>query len=512
MKKLLLIAFTLYINIIIFSNFTVLILNSYSPDYDWTSEMNRGIEEMFNANKIKYHTEYMDAKSNFSALYIKHYQDLLEEKYRNQKIDAIIVTDKEAFQFIHILGEKTFGTKLIGFVGVEDISKDYISKYPNFFGIYGDVEIRKTVNQALDQHASVKNIISVFSADIPGGNYSEIFKNEKNYFFTKNMININAENTQDAIKKINQIKDNSIVLIGNVMKNGKNELINLEEAASEISNNIKYPSYALWSNQIGNGVIGGVVSNPYMQGKQIANLMVKKLAGEEIPQLTPKEFYPMYDYNILKKYNIPIKKIPKDSLIINSPNLSDNLIDILYLIIGLIIILIVIIIIFTRYTFKLNQEKKKFELESMQDTLTKVYNRRYLEKTEKEWVEEIVIVFVFDVDYLKEINDNYGHDVGDRYIIKVAELLKDTFRKQDIISRIGGDEFIALIKTKPEETEHAIRRILYSLEINLKNMNKNLEPKLSISYGYAIKEINFEDALRKADENMYENKRNKRRK
>jgi len=148
----------------------------------------------------------------------------------------------------------------------------------------------------------------------------------------------------------------------------------------------------------------------------------------------------------------------------------------------------------------------------MQDTLTKVYNRRYLEKTEKDWVEEIVIVFIFDLDYLKEINDNYGHDVGDRYIIKAAELVKNTFRKQDIISRIGGDEFIALIKTKPEEQEHAIRRILYTLELNLRSINRDLNPKLSISYGYAVKEVSFEDALKEADKKMYENKKSKKRK
>jgi diguanylate cyclase (GGDEF)-like protein len=495
---------------LVFSNYNILILHSYSSDYDWTKELNMGIEEELQRKGSTYHTEYLDAKTTFSPIYIKHYQDMLAEKYKNVNFDLIISTDQEAYEFIHIFGKKTFGDFYHAFVGVENINRDYLKKYPNTFGLYGDVEIRKTINQALINNKNVKNIISVFSPTIIGGNYSEEIESEQDYFFDKKIITLYAENTKEAIDKINEVKESSIVLIGNVMRNENNNHITLEEAAGIISQNIIHPSYALWSNQIGNGTIGGYVSDPYQQGKQILEISLKRLNGDTIDQFTYKNFYYMYDYNILKKYNIPINSLPRDSIIKNKPTLADSLAEILYITIILVIILVIVIIVFTRYTLKLRKEKKEVEMESMQDTLTKVYNRRYLEKIEKDWVEEIVIVFIFDLDYLKEINDNYGHDVGDRYIIKAAELLKNTFRKQDIISRIGGDEFIALIKTKPEEQEYAIRRILYTLELNLRSINRDLNPKLSISYGYAIKEVSFEEALKEADKKMYENKKAKK--
>jgi diguanylate cyclase (GGDEF)-like protein len=498
--------------IIVFSNINLLILHSYSSDYDWTNELNRGIEDILKDKDITYHTEYIDAKTKFSPVYIQNYQNMLETKYKNVKFDLIISTDQEAYEFIHILGKKTFGDFYHAFVGVENINREYLNKYPKTFGLYGDVEIRRTINQALINHKDIKNIISVFSSNIIGGNYSEEIKSEQGYFFDKKIITLHAQNTKDAIQKINQIDESSIVLIGNVMRDENNNLITLEEAAVIISNSVIHPPYALWSNQIGNGTIGGYVSNPYRQGKQIAELSLKKLNGEKIEQFTYKNFYHMYDYNILKKYNIPLTQLPKDSIIINKPTLADSLVEILYITIVLAILLVIVIIVFTRYTLKLRKEKKEVEMESMQDTLTKVYNRRYLEKTEKDWVEEIVIVFIFDLDYLKEINDNHGHDVGDRYIIKAAEVLKKTFRKQDIISRIGGDEFVALIKTKPEEQEHAVRRILYTLELNIRSINRDLSPKLSISYGYAVKEVSFEEALKEADKKMYENKKMKKRK
>src|SRR6056297_3249507 len=512
MKKIIIIFLFITVFIISFSEFNVLIINSYSPNYDWTSEMNKGIVEVFRRNNISYYNEYLDAKTNFSALYIKHFQDLMEEKYRGNNIDIIITTDKEAFEFVHVFGDKTFGEITVAFAGVESVNKEYLKKYKNYFGLYGDIEIRDTVNQALRNHKDIENIISVFTTDSIGGNYSEQFQQQKTYFFNKNLITISARNTQEAIEKINAVQGKSIVLIGNVIRDKTYDLITLEKAANKISNNIKFPSYALWSNQIGNGVIGGNVSNPYKQGIQIAELVVKKLEGVEVPQFNYKEFQHMYDYTMLEKYQINTNNLPRDSIIINSPSIADNITEIIYITVTLIVILVIIIAIFTRYTLKLSKEKKQYEIESHQDTLTKVYNRRYLEKTEKDWVEESVIVFVFDVDYLKPINDTYGHDVGDRYIIKTAELLKNTFRNQDIISRTGGDEFIALIKTKPEEIDSAIRRILYTLELHLRSLNRDLDPKLSISYGYAVKEISFEEALKEADENMYKNKRNKQRK
>jgi len=146
----------------VFSNYNILILHSYSSDYDWTKELNMGIEEELQRTGSTYHTEYLDAKTTFSPIYIKHYQDMLAEKYKDVKFDLIISTDQEAYEFIHILGKKTFGDFYHAFVGVENINRDYLKKYPNTFGLYGDVEIRKTINQALINNKNVKNIIRNF--------------------------------------------------------------------------------------------------------------------------------------------------------------------------------------------------------------------------------------------------------------------------------------------------------------------------------------------------------------
>lgn len=94
--------------------------------------------------------------------------------------------------------------------------------------------------------------------------------------------------------------------------------------------------------------------------------------------------------------------------------------------------------------------EQQLEMLSITDPLTKAYNRaRFIKALEAEirrshrYVAPFSVV-MFDIDHFKRINDNYGHDVGDRVLISITELLKDRIRDTDLLSRWGGEEFILL--------------------------------------------------------------------
>lgn len=118
------------------------------------------------------------------------------------------------------------------------------------------------------------------------------------------------------------------------------------------------------------------------------------------------------------------------------------------------------------------------------------------------------IVCMFDLNNLKTINDNYGHDIGDKIIYEFAKSLKEGLSEDSFLGRYGGDEFIAIIYgSKLEETESILAKIQY----NIDNFNKNQDmPNISYSVGLA-NTLDFNDSLRdtmkKADENMYIRKR-----
>jgi len=119
---------------------------------------------------------------------------------------------------------------------------------------------------------------------------------------------------------------------------------------------------------------------------------------------------------------------------------------------------------------------------------------------------------MFDIDKLKYVNDNFGHIEGDKLIKSFADILNQCFRKEDIVIKIGGDEFTAFLYDGDEKTAKSIKNRILNL---IDRYNEKLEKKhlkLSVSIGYVINQNNnetIEDFMKKADNLMYRDKMRK---
>lgn len=101
---------------------------------------------------------------------------------------------------------------------------------------------------------------------------------------------------------------------------------------------------------------------------------------------------------------------------------------------------------------KAEHESQENAKQATRDPLTGCFNRRYFDQeitkaleAVKRYPDRHVAVIMLDMDHLKRVNDVLGHGVGDSVIIQTAEILQKNFRKTDILSRIGGDEFVMLL-------------------------------------------------------------------
>ena len=148
------------------------------------------------------------------------------------------------------------------------------------------------------------------------------------------------------------------------------------------------------------------------------------------------------------------------------------------------------------------------------DELTGLYNRRGLYTLGNQQVElakrhnDDIFNFFLDLDGMKEINDSLGHDFGDKALIDTSKIMHKSFRNTDILSRVGGDEFVVVaVKAQFEFIPIIIQRVKDFIE----EQNSSEEKfKISISIGVSKVELDAEspldEAIRDADKKMYDSK------
>jgi two-component system cell cycle response regulator len=172
-----------------------------------------------------------------------------------------------------------------------------------------------------------------------------------------------------------------------------------------------------------------------------------------------------------------------------------------------------------RYAVERHRLSSALRSLSLIDDLTGLYNRRGFADLGEQHLKlarrtaRVVLLVFLDVDRLKTINDTLGHHVGDRALLRIADILRDTFRQSDIIARMGGDEFAVLAL---EASEEAQIELLARLREKVKEINEKSREsyRLSISVGTARFDgegrARLDDLLAEADRVMYEEKRAKR--
>lgn len=151
---------------------------------------------------------------------------------------------------------------------------------------------------------------------------------------------------------------------------------------------------------------------------------------------------------------------------------------------------------------------------SEKDELTNLYNRRFIITSFsrlvalKSRINQFLFALIIDCNEFKKINDTYGHEIGDKVLKYIANMLITNTRKSDMVARWGGDEFLFLGFCKNEKD---IKIVIDRFNMELQKVSESMDLDISISIGVAVHKENetIDDLLKKADKHMYKLK-NKR--
>ena len=159
-----------------------------------------------------------------------------------------------------------------------------------------------------------------------------------------------------------------------------------------------------------------------------------------------------------------------------------------------------------RLTERILEEQRNADI----DVLTGFPNRRFYEKDMRRLAESPMqsdLVYIsIDLNGLKEVNDNYGHEAGDKLIVGTAQCIEQCFCQKGKSYRIGGDEFVVIAHASPDEIE----RLFSDFEARMKAWSQDNETTMSAAYGYVCQsefpDKKVTELVRIADERMYTSK------
>ena len=157
----------------------------------------------------------------------------------------------------------------------------------------------------------------------------------------------------------------------------------------------------------------------------------------------------------------------------------------------------------------LNDKISQLNVDSHTDAMTGLYNRRGMQKVLDYYqeVQQHFAIIALDIDYFKHINDSYGHDVGDRVIKELAEIMRENARKIDVLCRSGGEEFLILL---PDTTLDVARQVAERLRQHVAQYEIKDVGHITLSLGVAHCSSGSADlnaAIKRADEALYQAKR-----
>lgn len=157
----------------------------------------------------------------------------------------------------------------------------------------------------------------------------------------------------------------------------------------------------------------------------------------------------------------------------------------------------------------------KIERIAMFDPLTDSMNRRFMIENLKHEIHRCIrsnstfSLMLGDLDRFKQINDNHGHECGDKVLQQIAIALKNRLRAQDMICRWGGDEFLIVLPDTSPDSGRNVAEMLRKVIENLSIVYSNQEVPVTISFGVYDKDYSNAKPdyyIRRADRNMYEAK------
>ncbi len=532
---------------------SVLLLNSYHAQYQWTAEITRGvqdtIETVLPAESL--HVEFMDTRRYIDDQeYYQKLLDLLAHKYQLIPPDLIITSDDNAYYFLMEHGDSLFPNKPIIFCGVNVFNPETLVGKENVTGIQEGMAIEGNLQLIQALQPEVKRVIMLGDSTGLGSRMVEKAKSIQARWRDGEVNKMSLEIWDDftfdeLLKNASQADSETAFLVLAIHKDSKGKYFSYLRDLPLLAQASAVPVYGMWGTlMLGSGVLGGLMNNPYLHGQNVAGMALDVLSGtpiSDLPVLPSAEFRPYFDHVQLTKFDISTERLPKNSTLIGKPESlygehSGLINSVLFLIFFLIVVISQLIVNVRQKAFaqvklrqfnaeleyKVSQRTKDLDERNQQleaaslkmeelaytDTLTGMANRRAGVKEVKAYIQRAstkyspIVIAILDIDHFKQVNDTYGHQVGDEVLCDVATFLRNCLRPSDRVYRWGGEEFLIML---PGADASLAMDVCQRLREGVSGINFLNAGQVTVSIGLTEfkTDDSYDSIIQRADESLY---------
>lgn len=528
----------------------VLFISSYGPAFRTFFQQIEGVKKVFEGQPIILDIEFMDTKRFYTEESLGNFYNTLRYKVNHlPKYDLVLVSDDDGLLFVMDHREEFFSEIPIVFFGVNNVKNAMeFSTDPGITGVVEAASIGDTIAAAQQMNPKANSVVALVDRTNSGQADKELFLKEQSNFSNLDLTVLDASlmEFEEFFERLEAYGEDTILLLLSLYRDKNGTTYSFDESLNQLLAHAKQPIYHPYYHGIGEGLIGGKVISHYDQGEKAAGLALEILKGkeaEELPLITESPNRYIFDYQVMELYHISLKDIPENSVVINrelnffEQNSKILLPTVLLFLLQTLIIVILLTNIHTRKKAQTELQFSKEEIEQANeeliatseeiqqqnakiheliylDNLTGLKNRyaitKYIdEELNKLKANERFAVIFLDVDNFKNINDTFGHDLGDQVIIRSGKRLKSFENKNTQIARFGGDEFIITMKKKvdPKDIVDLVNRIQKVFK-NIVRVDEH-EFYLSVSIGIAVAPLNGitqKELIQRSDMALYEAK------
>lgn len=302
---------------------SVLLLNSYHNGYKWTDGLVKGVRSVL--HDVDLIVEYMDTKRNTRPEYLEALRDFLKKKYAGVRIDVIVSADDRALEFLRAYRDELFPGVPVVFCGVNYASPEVRSGFPNTTGVNEDVDLVANLDIIRSIYPKARRLFLVDDTTETGekmrARLHAVLDIYNPRFDLVDLGHLSVREVERRLSALDPRTDAVLMLV--YFWDGAGRFLEIAEAARRVSRASRVPVFVTWDFYLGQGVLGGHLTNAEDQGTAAAKLAQRILNGEkadDIPLVMQSPARPMFDARVLTRFSIPQNLLPKGAVLVNRPD------------------------------------------------------------------------------------------------------------------------------------------------------------------------------------------------